>query len=299
LTENAEKQGEKPKKDEGSVETINEEYYSYPYQFWNQDAGKANSKETEKNRAEIEQKFLDLLKGINEETLQLSEIVIEEKRLAHELCDLLKQILSNLNMSITIPSKAVPPLKEKGEIILNAQGNLIFVSEEGKVDSKLLEEYPPDVILMIAWSAIPQLKESIASYRKKVGIRVNFFNKINRELKNVQGVFLTSKEKTEEDELEELFQEDAVKKLFQEEDIEKIEVKAPTREDEAEKLLQEEKIPRKEETKEETKEEIEKTVQEDAVKKLLQDDEVKKLFREDGVKKFLQYYKAKVKGQKK
>ncbi len=297
MTENAEKQGEKTKKDEGSVETINDEYYSYLHRFWAQDTGKANTEEIEKIKAEIEQKFLEFLKGINEETLQLSEIVIEEKRLAHELCDLLKQILSNLNMPITIPSKAVPPLKEKGEIILNAQGTLIFVNEEGKVDSKLLEEYSPDIILMIAWSAIPQLKESIASYRKKAGLRVDFFNKINRELKNVQGVFLTSKEKTEEDELEELFQEDAVKKLFQQEEaLEKIEVKEPQREAEAEKLLkQEEKIP----PKKETKEKVEKPIHEDDVKKLLQDDEVKKLFREDGVKKFLQYYKAKVKGQKK
>jgi len=289
LTENAEKK-EKTKKGEGSVETVNDAYFSYP-QFWIQDTEKMDTNEMEKTKAEIEQKFLELLKGINEETLQLSEITIEEKRLAHELCDLLKQILFNLNMSITIPPKAIPPLKEKREIILNAQGNLIFVSEEGKVDSRLLEDYPSDIILMVAWGAIPQLKESITSYRKKVGLRVNFFNKINRELKNVQGVFLTSKEKIEEEDLEDLFQDDVVKKLLQEGAPQEGEVKELPREDEVEKLLQEEKISQKEE--------IKKPVQEDEIKKLLQEDDVKKLFREDGVKKFLDYYKVKVKGQRK
>jgi hypothetical protein len=299
LTENVEK--EKTKKDEGSVETLNDEYFSYPYQFCIQDAEKRDSKEIEKTKTEVEQKFLELLKGINEETLQLSEIAIEEKKLAHELCDLLKQILSNLNMTIIIPSKAIPPLKEEKEIILNAQGNLILVSEEGNVDCKLLEDYSPDIILMAAWGAVPQLKESITSYRKKIGLRVNFFNKINRELKNVQGVFLTSKEKTEEEDLEEVFQEDAVKKLLQQEKTEKSlqeeapqegEIKELPRKDEIKKILQEEE-------KISQKEEVKKPIQEDAVKKLLQEDEVKKLFREDGVKKFLEYYKVKVKGQSK
>jgi len=285
----------KTEKSEGPAETSEDAYLSYPYNFWIRNLETPDKKELEKTKFEIEQKFVDLLKGINEETLQLSEFLIEEKKLAHQLCDLLKHILSYLKMSVTIPSKAVPFFKKTKEIILNAQGNLIFVDEEGRVDSTLLEDCPTDIIVMVAWSFIPQLKKSISLYRKKVSLRVDFFNKINRELNNVNEVFLTSKKEEKESDLEELFQQDVVKKVFREERAEK-----PSREDRVKKTFQQDvvkKVLQEERAqKPSQKKRIKKTFQEDEVKKAFQENGVKKLFREDGVKKLLDYYqKAKTK----
>lgn len=270
-----EKEKTKTEQSKGPAETAEDAYLSYPYRFWIQDVETPDEKELGKTKAEIEQKFVDLLKGINEETLQLSESLIEEKRLAHELCDLLKHILSHFKMSVTIPPKAVPFFKKTREIILNAQGNLILVDDEGRVDSRLLEDYPTDIILMVAWSFIPQLKKSISLYRKQVSQRVNFFNKINRELNNVNEVFLTSRKEPKERDLEEFFQEDVIKRIFREP-----EVKKPIRKFKAKKPIQEERI--KKPIKED---EAKQPSKEKKPKKPRQKEKVKKPSREEGVKK--------------
>ena len=261
-----EKEKTKTEKSKGPAETAEDAYLSYPYRFWIQDVETPDKKELEKTKAEIEQRFVDLLKGINEETLQLSESLIEEKKLAHELCDLLKHILSHFKMSVTIPPKAVPFFKKTREIILNAQGNLILVDEEGRVDSRLLEDYPIDIILMVAWSFIPQLKKSISLYRKQVSLRVNFFNKINRELNNVNEVFLTSKKEPKERDLEEFFQEDVIKRIFREP-----EVKKPIQQERAKKTSREKRV--------------KKPIRKSKAKKPIQKEKVKKPSREEGVKK--------------
>ncbi|MBE0512586.1 hypothetical protein IBX38_06015 [Candidatus Bathyarchaeota archaeon] len=158
--------------------------------------------EIEKTRTEIEQKFFDFLKVINRETLQLSEFLVEENKLSHELCKLLKNILKRLNASFNIPPEAIPELKETKEIILNAEGHLIIISDKGEVDSKVLEDYPPDVILMVFCSVIPKLGRLVELYRKKISLRVNFFEKTYRELDNLYRAFATSEQKKAEDRLE-------------------------------------------------------------------------------------------------
>jgi len=166
--------------------------------------------EIEKTRTEIEQKFFDFLKVINRETLQLSEFLVEENKLSRELCNLLRQILKRLNASFNIPPEAIPELKKAKEIILNAEGHLIVIPDEGEVDSKVLEDYPPDVILMVFCSVIPKLGRLMELYRKKISLRVNFFEKTYRELDNLYRAFATSQRKTSEERLE----TDKTKKLL-------------------------------------------------------------------------------------
>ena len=170
-------------------------------------------KEVEKARVEIEEKFLDSLRVINEEILQLSELLIEDKKLGQELCRLLRPLLKHLNLSFVIPPREIPVLEKIDQIILNEEGHLIFVYEKNKVDSKALEEYPPEIILIVFLNIIPKLGRTLRFYRKKVGTRVNFFEKIYRELDNANRAFATSNQKPKET-LKEYVEEDGVKKTL-------------------------------------------------------------------------------------
>lgn len=185
----------------------------HPFLFGNRSLEMLDEKEVEKAKVEIEEKFLDSLKIINEEILQLSEFLIEDKKLAQELCRLLRQVLKHLNLSFVIPSRAIPIFEKIDQIILNEEGHLILVYEESKVDSKALEEYPPEIILIVFLNIIPRLGKLLRLYRKKVGIRVNFFEKIYRELENASKVFVTSNQKLEIS-LRERTEEDGVKKTL-------------------------------------------------------------------------------------
>lgn len=200
------------KGDDFSEEGMDYEH-SCSFLFGKESSGMLNEKMVEKARVAIEEKFLDSLKVINEEILQLSEFLIEDKKLARELCNLIKQVLKHLNLSFVIPAKAIPLFEKTEQIILNEEGHLIFVHGKNKVDSKALEEYPPEIILIVFLQIIPKLGRLLRLYRKKVGMRVNFFEKIYRELESVSRTFATSNQIRDEG-LRDSVEVDGVKKIL-------------------------------------------------------------------------------------
>jgi len=169
------------------MESTEEELFSYPFFLQDEEANSEKVKE-------IEEKFFNLLKVINEDTRQLSEFLVEEENLVKEICACLKDIFYRLDLSVTLPTKHFSNLKEYKEIILNSQGHLIFLDKEGAVESKSLESYPPEIILTVVWGVIPKLRETVNDYMRKVNFRLNFFEKINEEFKSIQKSLEASKE---------------------------------------------------------------------------------------------------------
>jgi hypothetical protein len=171
------------------AESSEDTYLCYPYRLQNEET----DENFEKTKVEIEKRFNELLTTISEETLQLSEFLLEEKKLIQELCMFLRHILRRLNMTFNIPLKAIPELQEKAKrIVLNKEGHLIVIYERDKINSKVLEDYSPEIVLSVIWNVIPELERSIKTYRKRISERVSIFERIKKELKNIQKVFSSS-----------------------------------------------------------------------------------------------------------
>lgn len=170
-------------------EAVDKDYISYFSILQDKDA------ENEKVK-EVEEKFFSLLKALNEDTRQLSEFMIEEGNMIKELCTYLSKIFSQLDLSVVLPLMPVPWMEGCKEAILNSQGHLIIVKD--KVESKSLEKYPPDVVLMVIWAVIPQLKELVDSYMKRISKRISIFERVTEELKNIQRTFEVSVEEASE-----------------------------------------------------------------------------------------------------
>jgi hypothetical protein len=153
----------------------------------------------ERTLTEIEKRFTKLLTTISEETIQLSELLVKEKKLIQELCMLLRHILMRLNMTLNLSSKAIPEMQPKAKkIVLNSEGRLIVMHEKDKV-SKVLENYPPEIVLSVIWNVIPELEKSISAYKKKISERIGIFERIKKELKTIQRAFSSSnREESEE-----------------------------------------------------------------------------------------------------
>ena len=181
------------KKDAKTSENVNspqsqtkeEAYFFHPVQFSEESGEFLDEKEIEKSKVEMEQKLQELLKNINEETLQLSEFLMEENKMMDELCASLKQILKKLNVSFNIPKRYIPLRKNAEKVILNEEGHLIIVYEKGEVYSAFLGEYPPEIVMAVLWVIMPEMAKVIMLYRKKISTRANFFGKIKKELKGV------------------------------------------------------------------------------------------------------------------
>lgn len=173
-----------------AVEEKEEAYFFHPVQLSEEGGERLDEKEIEKSQAEIEQKLQELLRSINEETLQLSEFLIEENKMVNEICVALKQTLKKLNVSFNIPPRDLPLRKPVKKVILNEEGHLILVHEKGEVNSAFLAEYPPEIVMAVLWVIMPELAKVVMLYRKKISTRVNFFGKLKKELKSVAKAIL-------------------------------------------------------------------------------------------------------------
>lgn len=193
---------------ENQNEVVQEPHFFHPVQLSESSEEILDEKEIEKSKLEIEQKLQELLRSINEETLQLSEFLIEENKLTNELCMSLRQILKKLNVSFNIPPHDLPLRKKIKKVILNEEGHLILVYEKGEVNSAFLAEYPPEIVMATLWIIMPELAKVVMLYRKKISTRVNFFGKVKKELKSVVKA-ITGKEGTADAEDEQVM--DAVK----------------------------------------------------------------------------------------
>jgi hypothetical protein len=188
-----EEKNEKPiKETEATITEGETTHFYHPYQDSEEVIETLDEEEIEKTRTQIDTKLQELLKMINEETLQLSEFLVEEKNLASELCDLLRQILKRLKISFNVPAKVLSITTKPKQVIVNEEGHLILVFEKDKVSSKRLEEYPPEIIMEVIWNILPQLGKSIELYRKKISNRVSFFEKVKKELKALFKAFSSS-----------------------------------------------------------------------------------------------------------
>ncbi len=192
-------EGVKPqpqKQEEIKEEVVEETHFFHPVQLSEGSGELLDEKEIEKSKVEIEQKLQELLKSINEETLQLSEFLMEENKMTEEICLSLKQILKKLNVSFNIPPRDIPLRRNAKKIILNEEGHLILVYEKGEVHSAFLAEYPPEIVMAVLWIIMPEMAKVIMLYRKKISTRVNFFGKIKKELKGAVKAIAGSKEAT-------------------------------------------------------------------------------------------------------
>ncbi|UCC32873.1 MAG: hypothetical protein JSW53_03475, partial [Candidatus Bathyarchaeota archaeon] len=136
-----------------------------------------------------EEKLEGFLRDMKDEIILWNEYVIEEAESTRGLCLFLRTILTHLDASLSIPPKSVPLFEKARQIVLNGQGHLILLYEDGRVDSKVMSDCRPDTVLAVVWSVIPSLRKMIRLRRQKIEVRVDILRKIRGELENASGAF--------------------------------------------------------------------------------------------------------------
>lgn len=185
-----------PPKKEGQLVMTEREGIFCTLDLSGQSADNANGKETEKNNSEAEQKMQEILENITVETSHLNEAMSEESKIINEVCLSLKEVLKKLHVSFSIPPQDISPQRRTRRVILNEEGNLVFVYENDQRHSAFLAEYPPEMVMSVLWVVIPELGKAVTTYRKKMNARANFFEKVKKELK-VAAKTITGNDKTQ------------------------------------------------------------------------------------------------------
>ena len=146
----------------------------------------------------LNEQMQESLKVLSEETLQLSELIWQESKLTREFCALLKQVLKQLNMSFNLPVDIFPKGAKLQQVILNSEAHLILINDKNEVESKALEDYPSDVVFNLVSFIIPELGKSLGLHRQKISVRIDFFDRVNRELRNLRNMSDNCPGKTDE-----------------------------------------------------------------------------------------------------
>ncbi len=138
------------------------------------------------------------LKVLSEETLQLSELIWQEAKLTKEFCAVLKQVLKQLKISFNLPVNLLANGQRLQQAILNSEAHLILINDKNEVESRALEDYPPDVISNMISHIVPELSKSLTLYRQKIAMRIDLFDRVNRELRNLRNMSDNRSDKNEE-----------------------------------------------------------------------------------------------------
>jgi len=134
---------------------------------------------------EDQKKLQELLHKINEESCQLSACLTEEQKLMAELCGSIAEILKRLHVSISIPPRNLPLQEKARKVFLDEEAFLKLFLEKDEERSAFLGEYAPEIVMAVLQVVVPELHIVIKSYKKKVGMRMGFFEEIKREVKAI------------------------------------------------------------------------------------------------------------------
>ena len=146
----------------------------------------------------LSEQMQESLKILSEETLQLSELVWQEAKLTREFCAVLKQVLRHLKISFNLPVNVFSQGQRLQQAILNPEAHLILINDKNEVESRALEDYPPDVIFNMVSYIIPELSRSLTLHRQKIASRIEVFDRVNRELRNLRNMSENHSDKHEE-----------------------------------------------------------------------------------------------------
>ena len=154
--------------------------------------------ETAETSRILNDQIQESLKVLSEETLQLSELIWQEAKLTKEFCAVLKQVLKQLKISFNLPVNILAQGQRIQQAILNSEAHLILINDKNEVESKALEDYPPDVISNLISHIVPELSKSLTLYRQKIAMRIDLFDRVNRELRNLRNMSDNRSDKNEE-----------------------------------------------------------------------------------------------------
>lgn len=146
----------------------------------------------------LDSQMQESLRVLSEETLQLSEYLWQEDKLIKELCALLRVVLKKLGLSFNLPPNVLPQTEKAQRIILNDEAHLILINDQNEVKSKALEDNPPNIVFNVISFVVPELGKSLTFYRKRIGVRISLFEKVNQELRKIRTIFESSPKKTED-----------------------------------------------------------------------------------------------------
>ena len=127
-----------------------------------------------------------LLKEINEESAQISELRALEEKYVQDLSEVLKGFLKSVGTSVDLSKEAIKSLGMKAsKVSITPECEIRIVLPSSHVKVAKLQDMSPELAASILTAALPGLKEVLIAYRAKRSERASFLEGIIKGLKDL------------------------------------------------------------------------------------------------------------------
>lgn len=131
---------------------------------------KVNAEESQKMQAITEQneKVKEMLRQMQEEAMQISELTLMQKDYISEISTYIKRVLIMLPYSIEVAMATLGNKGRKGKAFLNKNAYVIMTSDGNEATSTPLTELEPDISMAVLSDAMPKIEEGLRIKRERM-----------------------------------------------------------------------------------------------------------------------------------
>jgi hypothetical protein len=139
------------------------------------------SKDDEDTKFKLEP-FVDALREVNNEVLQIEEIKSQTEKLQWDLIRYLRNLLNEYDLTIKIPSKSLSGVKGLQAMHCDKTGIVTYHFRDGSIKSFEMRTYPPTKFLNILHAMMPQLKTALKLKKKKYEHVSSLLSKVEKNI---------------------------------------------------------------------------------------------------------------------
>ncbi len=131
---------------------------------------KVKAEEIQKMQGITEQneKVQEMLRQMQEEAMQISELTLMQKDYISEISTYIKRVLIMLPYSIEIAMTTLGNKGKKGKVFLNRNAHVIMTSDSDEATSTPLTELEPEHSMAVLSDAMPKIEEGLRVKRERM-----------------------------------------------------------------------------------------------------------------------------------
>jgi len=176
------------------------------------DEGKEKASEDHNEKVKVEEslkmqgiteqneKVQEMLRQMQEEAMQISELTLMQKDYISEISTYIKRVLIMLPYSIEVSMATLGNRGKKGKAFLNKNAHVIMTSDGDEATSTPLADLEPDLSMAVLTDAMPKIEEGLRIKRERMQDETTRLEQLAIQMESVYQTLQEDRASTEDPE---------------------------------------------------------------------------------------------------
>ena len=149
---------------------------------------------------EQNEKVQEMLRQMQEEAMQISELTLMQKDYISEISTYIKRVLIMLPYSIEVAMATLGNRGKKGKAFLNKNAHVIMTSDGDEATSTPLADLEPDLSMAVLTDAMPKIEEGLRIKRERMQEETTRLEQLAIQMESVYQTLQEDRASTEDPE---------------------------------------------------------------------------------------------------